>query len=373
MRQGKTAEDDAQFPETHIAHALFVYASPMLLAWGTLGNVLCAIVLARMSRRALSTCVYVVAANIADLALLHMRIGNDWLGDVTGVNARLSATLSSHSVCKLYPFVSGFLAHLTTWLVACIAAELAIVTARPQRLLAVCKTAHARIVIMLVVVVLICVNAHCFWTWRLMRLETRLEKGMVCTNVRQGGSDQFRLITWPVVNIIVAHACPYVVVFACVVMVTTVRVRRRANVERLEDVWKTTTLDAAAAVECHTALLVVCVLYLVLLLPGFVDDVFHFLAEPGGMNLVKHTPSLVAKQRLAATVSSLLFHGFGCVKFTVFLVVSRSFRKRLRAIVLCRRCARVCSHNTSQAVQLNEHDPAWANSAPRKLYATTSV
>ncbi|KAI0218461.1 hypothetical protein LSAT2_029851 [Lamellibrachia satsuma] len=377
MRQGKSGDADLMFPETHVAHALLLYATPVLLAWGTLGNVLCAVVLARMSRRALSTCVYVVAANITDLAVLHMRIGNDWLDDVTGVNARLSATLSSHSVCKLYPFVSGFLSHLAVWLIACIAAELAIVTVRPQRLLAVCKTSHARIVIMLVVVLLICVNAHCFWTYRLIKMETRLEKGIICTNVRQAGSDQFRLVTWPIVNIIVAHVCPYLVVFACVVMVTTVRVRRRANVQRLEDAWKTTTLDAAAAAECHTALLTVCVAYLVLLLPGFVSDIFRFLAEPDGMNVVTYSAALHAKEELASTICTLLFHAFGCVKFTTFLVVSPSFRQRLCAIVLCRWCARVCRRNTSQAVQLNpllnESGAAWTNSAPRKLYATTSV
>ena len=377
MREDEAMDTDTLFPESHAAHVLFMYGAPVLLVWGTLGNVLCAVVLTRMSRSAVSTCVYVVASNVADLVLLYMRIGNEWLDDMTGVNVRMSASLSSHSVCKLYPFVSGFLSHLTVWLIACVAAELSIVTARPERFISVCKTAHARIVIMLLVVLLVCVNAQSFWTYRLTKMETRLEKGLVCTNVRQVGSDEFRLVTWPIIDGIVTHVCPYFVVFACVVAVSTVRLRRRTNIKRLEDVWKTTTLDALAAAECHTALLVVCIVYLVVLLPCFVSDTFRFLSDPGGVNVIADSPTLRTNKQLASTLCSLFFHAFGCVKFTIFLVASPSFRQRLRAILLCRRFVRACRNSRSRGVQLNpllnQKEATWTNSAQRKVYATTSV
>ena len=377
MHQHKTEDADPMLPEAHAAHVIFFYVTPVLLVWGTLGNVLCAVVLTSMSRSAVSSCVYVVASNVADLILLYMRIGNEWLDDMTDVNVRVSASISSNSVCKLYPFITGFLSHLTVWLIACIAAELAIFTVRPERSIGVCKTAHARAVIMLIVVISACVNAQCFWTYRLVRMETRLENGIVCTNVRRGGSEQFRLFTWPIVNIITAHACPYLAVFGCVVIMSTVRFRRRSNIQRLDDVWKTTSLDAAAAAECYMALLIICAVYLVILLPCFVSHTFRFLSDSNGMNVVAHSSTLHAKQELASTVCSLLFHAFGCAKFVVFLVVSPRFRQRLRVIVSCRILAGMCRHNTSRAVRLNpllnQSEAAWMNSTPRKAYASTSV
>ena len=379
MLQQKAEDADAMLPEALAAHVIFFYGTPVLLVWGTLGNVLCAVVLTRMSRSAVSTCVYVVASNIADLVLLYMRIGNEWLDDITGVNVRVSASISSNSVCKLYPFVTGFLSHLTVWLIACIATELAIVTVRPERFKGVCKTAHARTVVMLIVAILACVNAQYFWTYRLVAMETRLVNGMVCTDVRRGGSEQFRLVTWPIVNIITAHACPYLVVFVCVVIVLTVRLRRRAKIQRLEDVWKTTTLDATAASECHSALLVICVVYLVFLLPCFVSDTFRFLSDSNGMNVVAYSSKLHAKQKLASTVCSLLVHAFGCAKFAIFLVMSPSFRQRLRVIMSCPCFSRMCRHNTStsRAVRLNpllnQNEAAWIHSGPRKVWASTSV
>jgi len=110
-----------------------IYASPLLLVVGSLGNVTSLVVLSRLSRKVLSTCVYLSVLCVADLLVLLTRCGNPWLANLTGYDVFNSLMIHYDIVCKSLPFAFNFTFHLTRWLVVATAVEGVIVTGFPQR------------------------------------------------------------------------------------------------------------------------------------------------------------------------------------------------------------------------------------------------
>lgn len=330
------------FPEKDIAEKIHVYASPVLMVVGTIGNILSAIVLFKMCRKVLTTCLYLFVISIIDLVVLYIRCGNEWVIYLANYNIMEVAQLSSNSVCKMYPFMTNFALHLSIWLVVAMATETTIVTLRPERLIRVCVIERAKAVILLIIVLLVCVNAHCFWTFNLMKEKAELPDSETCTNLRQGQvNDEFRRVIWPIIDILVTDFFPYFTVFSCTVIMVTRRVRHRGPSHRdTLNIWKSYQLDAPAAKDFQFTILVLCFVYLLLMITKFALDIFLFLVEPGSLELVAYTLSFDAKILLAKSISAILHFSFLCCKFFVFIITSKRFREELRMLFTCRSCRR---------------------------------
>lgn len=378
-------------PEEDMAATLLIYWPPALLVIGTIGNILSAIVMARMFQKVLSSCLYIFVMLIIDLTVLYIRCGNDWLRNLADVDIKYIAKLSSNSVCKIYPFVSDFALHLSTWLAVAMATECAIVTLNPERLMKICRLERARAVVLLMIVLLVCVNAHCFWTFALVKIEKAAIEEEICTNARQGNnnSEEFRKVIWPVIDILVADFFPYFIIFACSVIMITKRVRRKDHMRLMENTWKAYSVDVAAAKQMHRAIIVLCISHLLMLTPKLAHGVFMFLVDPNQLSLVKWTPSIQSKTVLAGAVSNLMLYVYLSCKILVFIGTSQTFRRELCSLLTCRKCRRGSgAGNTSRVAThqplLNKPEVNHVSEAPlgncldncvenRKPFSMTSV
>ena len=329
-----------KFPETDMARKLLMYWPPVLLVIGTFGNIFSAVVMIRMFQKVLSTCLYIFVMLIIDLAVLYIRCGNDWIRNLADVDIKDIAKLSSNSVCKIYPFVSDFALHLSTWLAVAMATECAIVTLGPDRLMKICRLERARAVVLLMIVLLVCVNAHCFWTFALVKVEKTMMEEEICTNARQGNqnSEEFRKVVWPVIDLLVAGFFPFFIIFACCVIMITKRVRRKDHMRLMENTWKSYSVDVAAAKQMHLAIIVLCIMHLILLLPKLACDIFLFLVDPNELALIEMSLRLQAKKDLADAISNLLLYVYLSCKVFVFMGTSRTFRRELCLLITCRKC-----------------------------------
>jgi len=109
------------------------YLSPLLLVVGSLGNVTSLVVLSRLSRKVLSTCLYLAVLCVADLVVLYTRCGNDWLKIVIEYDVSISLMTHYDIICKSLPFAISCTFHLTKWLIVASAIEGVITTGFPQR------------------------------------------------------------------------------------------------------------------------------------------------------------------------------------------------------------------------------------------------
>ena len=126
--------DDGDVPLLmRLAADVGTYMSPLLLVVGLLGNVTSLVILSRLSRKVLSTCLYLAVLCVADLLVLYTRCGNNWLKMVTGYDVTNSLMIHYDIVCKSLPFAFNFTFHLSRWLVVATAIEGVIATGFPQR------------------------------------------------------------------------------------------------------------------------------------------------------------------------------------------------------------------------------------------------
>ena len=370
-------------PERDTAVALYTYGAPVLLVIGTFSNIISAIILFKMCQKVLSTCLYLFVLTMLDLIVLYVRCGNDWLQHLTHVNVQRIAMFSSNSVCKIFPFVSNFALHLSIWLVVAMVTETTIVTLKRDRLLRACVLERGKAVILLIIVLLVCINAHCFWTFALEEDEkSGLPGEIICTNARQGHiNETFRRVVWPIIDMIVADLFPFFTVFACTVIIITRRVRGKDFTREAQNIWKSYPLDAPAARDFQTTILAVCIFYLILMLPKFACDIFQFLVDPNALALVEWSLVLDAKTTLGQAVCSLLHYTCLSCKFFVYLS-SRKFREELKTLITCRQCRRrvpkrdPTSPQASSRCLLSDKKPPAKNvqnTPEKKPFAITSV
>ena len=67
-----------EFIENIIVDNISVYVSPILLFMAAFGNLVSAIVMARLGFRTLSLCLYLAILAVVDMCLLIIRVGNVW-------------------------------------------------------------------------------------------------------------------------------------------------------------------------------------------------------------------------------------------------------------------------------------------------------
>ena len=126
--------DQYDYPAIEFANVVVLYVSPVLVVVGTVGNLISAIIMWRLSRDVMSTCFYLSALAGMDLVVLFVHCANNWLTIVSGgLDINIFLMNSLESVCKGYPFVFGFISQMSRWLVAAAAIEGTIAARYPNR------------------------------------------------------------------------------------------------------------------------------------------------------------------------------------------------------------------------------------------------
>jgi len=110
-----------------------LYAWPILLVVGTLGNIMSLVVLRKLSRDVMSTCLYLAVECAADLLVLFTRCGNDWVLILTAYDVSTNLMMCSEMICKSLPFICGSLHHLSRWLITAAAIDGFIAAMYPHR------------------------------------------------------------------------------------------------------------------------------------------------------------------------------------------------------------------------------------------------
>lgn len=345
------------FPEKAAADNISLYVSPILLLIGTLGNIFSVIILQKLSKKVISTCLYLAVLAIVDLIVLYTRCGNDWLAHVARVDLSNHLMVYSESICKVYPFVFNFLFHLSKWLIVAMTIEAFISIKYPQRTQKMCALERARAVILLLTVLLVCVNLHYFWSFELVPLkELALPPGLFCTFAKHGHqhSEEFQEIIWPIMDLLVAEILPYVTVITCSIIMAIQIARKKHLGDKHHQAWQAKfTLDSHAIEQFKFTFLMVGFFFILLTLPKFGYVIFKYLVERHA--LIEFTFKLEAQQILAHSLCATLEYCFLSSKFFIYFATSKRFRKEFFLLFKCCRKRRAV------------HSPSCTNMQTRPL------
>ena len=132
------------------------YLPPLIVATGTVGNILTLITVTSRQCKKSSFTVYLGALAIFDTLVLYTVGSQMWIRFVFGVNYADSGTF----MCKLYFFTSFLLPQTSSWLVVALTVERAFGTYFPQKYHLINKPRAALIIIASIFGFLLCLNAH---------------------------------------------------------------------------------------------------------------------------------------------------------------------------------------------------------------------
>ena len=370
-----SAADQSQ-DELDIARNLVTYVAPWLLITALLGSLLNIIVLLRITRKLLPSCLYLAIAASVDLTVVALIGANEWLTATFQTQLPQQLMLRNESLCTVYPFVASLLLHLMVWLVVACVTETGIVYLRPQRIYKICTIDRSRAVILLIVVLLIGVNSHCFWSYDLVDVETSDasepstrtdQRQQHCIAPLQGANEKFVRFVLPVMNVVVADLVPITLVLSFTVIIITrwnclsaaivlngqhsaattaaIKATNKRNKQhkfpskhyRLNVV---TSHDFRHMRQLHSATLVIAITYLLAFTPKCVFDIFNYLADEEQLSVLAMTTQLRARLALSRAVCHLLVFLFIATKTVLLLAASQLYRDYAKRLFVCRKSLR---------------------------------
>ena len=322
------------YPEDIAAQTINFYLPPILLIIGTAGNIICLIVHIRLTQRMLTACFYLAFLALVDTFLLYIREANAWVNQVLDINVSINIINTSNASCQVYSFASNLLLHMSSWLLAAALCEVAMINAHPavaHKRLSLDKTKN---VLLIQVLILVCVNAHYFWTYGL-EPDYNDPEIKFCTFTTFGNhySEYFRDSVWPIMNMLSASIVPGVTLLICVVYI--LKMRKRHGRDAL--LRNTFLLHPEATNQQVLMCVGLGILSLIFTLPEFCYDSFEFIIEiTEKVNDFTHL-SFHSQRRLAQVVCISVRDIFLGFKFLFYCIGWRTFRLEVRDLFRKRR------------------------------------
>ena len=139
-----------------VSDTLQKVAPPVILAVGTVGNILTFSVLTRPRARKYSTAIYLIALSIVDFIALYSGLLRILVLGYFETDLR---NLSDAS-CKVHIFVVYFSTHCSSWLVCAVTLERVLSVWFPHRVKTGCHPKSALISVLIIVTIFIIINSH---------------------------------------------------------------------------------------------------------------------------------------------------------------------------------------------------------------------
>ena len=277
--------------------------------------------------------------------ILYIRCGNDWLQKVSSLDLTNMLMVTSESLCQVYPFVFNFLFHLSKWLMICLAIEGFIATKYPERTYHMCTLSRAKAIILLLTVLLICINIHYFWSFKLVDFkELERENGLSCTFNKHGHqySEGFQEIVWPIMDLLIAEVIPYCVVIVCgTTMLLQIATGKHRGQKSHQEWRERYQLNPVAMDELKVTILIICIFFLLLTIPKFSYLLFRYIVEH--YDVIEYSFEFEAQQTLAHVICSTLEYSFLSCKFLIYIATSWMFRQEY--CKLFRKCFCQCRYD----------------------------
>ncbi|CAH1781378.1 unnamed protein product [Owenia fusiformis] len=288
-----------------VGENIWRYGAPILMAIGTFGNVCSVIVLSRKRMRKITMNLFLLALAIVDISMLWTGLLRKWIDVLLDVDFRILSGTS----CKFHIFIQYTLRYLSSWIVMMVSIERFIAVFFPLRVKLVCKRLTFLIALSTVVVALVGLNLHFFWTFDLVEKD-----GTLKCETKADYVSYRRLWSW--VNAMFASVIPSFVMFISSSLIIGKLVLRRCNT--------TTVTNGASKLASTISILILCNLFLLLILPSVIYQIRRPMVYP--------PPRVFSDYMLMGVIFNFLHYMNNVTNFFIYCVASKRFRRELVSI-----------------------------------------
>jgi len=147
-----------------VEHQLLLYGLPVIVVFGTLGNVASALVLSRPRMREKSFYFYLLLLSVVDTVVLYSSAVKTWMRLTTG-----SEWLHASEVaCRSLTFTLLAAQHLSAWLIVLTTADRFVAVWFPLKVNVFCSLKRARLASLILLIITLILDGHVFWTFELL-------------------------------------------------------------------------------------------------------------------------------------------------------------------------------------------------------------
>ena len=148
--------------EAFALHVMLVYVSPILVALGTVSNLLTYCVLKHRLMRQYSVYFYMALYTLANLLSLILTCGVEWIVHVTKSN---HIAIQADWICRLWTFITNIFCNAPTWLIVLMVFDRFIYVCIPSKVRNICTVFTAKVLTCCVAVCLVTIDIHALWIY----------------------------------------------------------------------------------------------------------------------------------------------------------------------------------------------------------------
>ena len=303
---GQCCGADENFEDTE--RNIWIYASPVLIILGTIGNILSGKVMLGKRLRRYTTSVYLIGLAVVDTCILYSNMPWRWINAVFNINV-LNLSVA---YCKIGIFITYYTIDLQVWLLVCVNMERFTAVFLPTKAKRWFTKRTALIQMTIVASVLFVVNSHIFWT------QTLLDYGSGYVCVEHPDFATFRLQVYGWIDLVLASVLPFSVMFLSSIAIS-VKLYMQSKIGGGSGGNKTTTISIM--------LITVCLVFILCTLPVtiFLADSDYFL----------HRYGCCFTWHIIWPLLSILMYTNNAINFLLYSISGPRFRDELRRMFPC--------------------------------------
>ena len=187
-------------PESVIHWLVKTFTPPLLIIFGSIGNILAFIVLSRKMLQQWSVCLYLAVYAIINTIVLYIGCGLDWVSYITDST---HVANKADWVCRLWKFFFNVISYSTGWIVVAMTMDRFVMMWYPRKAQQLCTVFMAKLSIVIIMIGLIVLSIHAMWTFALTPHGCIIE----------ADAHMFQTTVWPIGSAIFYSYFPIVLLF----------------------------------------------------------------------------------------------------------------------------------------------------------------
>lgn len=336
-----------QYWENTMARAIGLYGYPLIIIFGTIGNLLTLMVMLRQKMRRRPTCFHMSAIAVFDTLVLYSDCLRQWLALLHGSNA---LTLSS-AACKVFHFFSYTFFDISVWLIVIMTVDRFLVVQFPLHAPKLSSLPRARKTVIMLIATMVLANLHFIWT-------VHLDDRHHCIYLE--GFEYFHVNVWPWIDAAVYSFLPFILLLVFNILIIVIHRRsmklRKTTLNINKPRTRSQSSNQGTQLRLSAMLFTVTFTFLLLSAPNVIlicirNTYFDFSMQVDDFRNI-------AVYRLVATLTMFCLYLNHAVNFLLYCISGRMFRKELWQIVKCKCGVTVARSSmfsvTTRAMRLSE-------------------
>ncbi|XP_071104710.1 C-C chemokine receptor type 1-like [Haliotis cracherodii] len=320
-------EDYTQYPEYKAGSLVWSIFPPILIFFGTIGNVLSIVVLNRKPMRESTVSIYLTALSVMDILVLYTGLMRQWLRVVIELDIRDVSEMS----CKIHILLVYFTLDMSVWLLVSVTIERFVSVMFPLTVKRYFTRCKALVNIAVIAVLLLALNSH--YLYGLGDVETTTDGATTiehCVSL-WNGYEHFEFHVWPWIDLCVYSLIPLIVLIIANISIIQKILTRRRNARRIHPVVSTITSEQKRYQDKKTSSMTIMLLVLNLVFFLCTTPIsVYLIGEPYWLDDL--TPRQEAVLSLVWAITNMLQYTNNSINFLLYCISGSRFRNTLKEL-----------------------------------------